>query len=134
MPPPMTTTRRLMMQPVEDGESRIEDRCSPSLFSILGFYLLLDHFGDHLNENRIIIGAPCAYHPYVQTVGDSARFYIQIVKYLYVIADKADGRNHDLLASLIGKLSKSLADVRFKPGLRRLSAAALVSQRPRVMI
>ncbi len=47
-----------------------------------------------------------------------------------MVADKADGRDDNLLIALRGQVADRLTDIGFEPGVARPAAAALISERP----
>lgn len=77
----------------------IEDCNFPS--SILGSYLRFNDLSYHLHKSRMIVGAAGTDEANVYILGEFSGFDVEIIKHFDVIADKADRRDDDFVASIV---------------------------------
>src|ERR1041385_8234409 len=122
MPPPMTAIRLMRASPIGSAGS-IAGRQE----------LLLDHIGDHADEQRMIVGRDRAVKLDAVLVRDGFRLDIQIVKHLDVVGDESDWRDDHVLHAVARRGAERQADIRLEPRLARAAAAALVRERPAYM-
>jgi hypothetical protein len=73
------------------------------LSSTLDFlHSFFDDFSDHLDENRVIVGAIGAQKTHAVIFGDFPGLDVEIIKHLDMIANKTDGRDDDFFAAVVG--------------------------------
>ena len=83
-------------------------------------------FADHPDKSRVIIGTTCAPHGDAVIFSDFLGLDVEVIEHLYMIANKADGRDDDFFAACGGQLSNGIADVGFEPRIGGLATAALI--------